>query len=435
MQVLISGGGVAGPVLAYFLARASHKLISRIVVVERRPRSGQLLGQNIDIKEEGRLVIEAMGVLDKVKEYNTTEIGTRFRDSKGNILSTFMADKAGFTQELEILRSDLTAILTDAAESTGRVEVWCDEHITHIDQHTDGPVAVQFNNRNGRHHFDLVVGADGHWSKTREMTIATLPGCSRKEAQSDVGVYMAFFTVPRIESDSRFWEWCLIPRRRSLFLRPDNRGTTRAMLAVMPCDEAEKKALDSVTRDGGNVGDQMQLVHSLFANAGWQVNRVLQEMDRSEDFYMSDNRQVCLPKYFDGRVVLLGDAAYAPTVFTGMGTTLALTGAYVLAGELLKEISAAQHVGKPYDLQRPLQSYQDYMKPLVEKRQMIPKPLLHLFYLESAWAQYLFHRFLSFVGFTVNLLPSKLLERTFFSVETTYTLPQYEGFTPRKDTS
>ena len=77
----------------------------------------------------------------------------------------------------------------------------------------------------------------------------------------------------------------------------------------------------------------MQLMEELYRDgADWVTPEVLQGMRESDDFYCSLFAQVRSPKLQDGRVVLLGDAGYATP---GMGTSLAIIGGYVLAGELL----------------------------------------------------------------------------------------------------
>jgi 2-polyprenyl-6-methoxyphenol hydroxylase-like FAD-dependent oxidoreductase len=61
---------------------------------------------------------------------------------------------------------------------------------------------------------------------------------------------------------------------------------------------------------------------------------LLAELDGSTDFFFDSISQVRMDAWSRGRVVLLGDAAYCPSPLSGMGTGLAVVGAYVLAGEL-----------------------------------------------------------------------------------------------------
>lgn len=61
---------------------------------------------------------------------------------------------------------------------------------------------------------------------------------------------------------------------------------------------------------------------------------MLDGMNGAEDFYFEVLRQVRMDRWSDGRVVLTGDTAWCATPLSGIGTTLAIMEAYVLAGEL-----------------------------------------------------------------------------------------------------
>ncbi|MBW0119120.1 hypothetical protein I4J48_28145 [Pseudonocardia sp. KRD-169] len=73
---------------------------------------------------------------------------------------------------------------------------------------------------------------------------------------------------------------------------------------------------------------------SRFAGVGWRAGWLVEAMRHAPDLAVDAVSQVHLPRWSRGRVVLLGDAGYCPTPLTGLGTSLALVGAYVLAGEL-----------------------------------------------------------------------------------------------------
>lgn len=116
-------------------------------------------------------------------------------------------------------------------------------------------------------------------------------------------------------------------------LRPDREGTTtRVVLTLQRCSTGEYD-LDIVA--------QKAFLHDRFADAGWETPRVLDGMASTEDFYFDALRQVRMERWSKGRVVLLGDAAWCVTPLGGAGATLAIVGAYVLAGELAR---GASHV-------------------------------------------------------------------------------------------
>lgn len=114
---------------------------------------------------------------------------------------------------------------------------------------------------------------------------------------------------------------------------------------------------------GWNGARQKQLLRERFADAGWETPRVLSGMEDTDDFYFDVLRQVRLPHWSNGRVVLTGDAAWCVTPIAGMGTTLAVTGAYVLAGELSR-------IADPI---RAFAAYERLMRPMVSHAHGIPR--------------------------------------------------------------
>jgi 2-polyprenyl-6-methoxyphenol hydroxylase-like FAD-dependent oxidoreductase len=79
---------------------------------------------------------------------------------------------------------------------------------------------------------------------------------------------------------------------------------------------------------------QKRLVAEAFDGEGWEVPHMLDAMRQAPDFYFDRVSQVHLDHWSSDRVVLLGDAGYCGSPMAGNGTSMALVGAYVLAGEL-----------------------------------------------------------------------------------------------------
>ena len=107
---------------------------------------------------------------------------------------------------------------------------------------------------------------------------------------------------------------------------------------------------------------QRELLRAEFGGAGWEAERVLDGMDRAADFYFEAISQVRPSCYANGRVGLVGDAAWCASPISGMGTTLALLGAYVLAGEL----------ARCDDHRAAFTAYESFMRPHVRKAQRLP---------------------------------------------------------------
>jgi 2-polyprenyl-6-methoxyphenol hydroxylase-like FAD-dependent oxidoreductase len=347
-RVLISGASIAGPALAWWLARYGWE----VTVVERfeGPREG---GQNIDVRGAAREVLRRMELEDAVRAAGTGEQGVAFVDDEGRRLAEFPAgtgDTDGATAELEILRGDLADLLIERTRD-GADYVFGDQ-ITGLDERSDG-VRVRFENGPERE-FDVVVAAEGLGSRTREKV---LPGAQI----TDLGLHVAYLTVPRTSSDDDWWRVFTSTGARVMWLRPDNHGTTRAGLAL----RSPVRGLEDLTRD-----DQVRVLRRTFAGAGWETDRVLDVLDDTP-FVLDTVGQVRLPSWSRGRVTLLGDAGYCASPISGMSTSLALVGAYVLAGEL----------ARADDHRDAFAAYERILRPYVDKAQnTVPSGILGLVY-------------------------------------------------------
>ncbi|KAI0129588.1 hypothetical protein BJ170DRAFT_281209 [Xylariales sp. AK1849] len=372
MRVLISGAGIAGPTLAWFLAKAG----ARVTIVEK---SQSLLaqGQNIDINGSALTVIKKMGLMDQVRRLNTTEKGTQFISPKGVPFAPFPVKEgsvASPTSEFEILRGDLAVILYEATKDNPNIEYLFGTTIKEVVANDDDAVKVELSNGEVQE-FGLLVAADGQWSRVRKQCFAP-----ESVTVVDKGLYAAYWTVPRLPSDNDWWNIYNALGSRTIHLRPDPHGTIRAMFTLMPCNDAQKKAWRGASKSDRKT--QHELLGSEFANAGWQAQRLLDSLDQTSDFYFQAVQQIKLAKWSNARVVCLGDAAYAPTPLTGMGTSLAIDGAYVLAGELSK-LDDGEHPSKA------VEAYETAFRPFVEEIQNLPFFVPAIAHPATAWKRWL----------------------------------------------
>lgn len=335
--VLIAGASIAGPTLAFWLNRFGFE----VTVVERADGL-RLGGQNIDVKEAAQKIVRLMGIEEEIRKANTGEMGVRFVDGKNRIKAAFPKGDAGFgTSELEILRGDLAKILYDNTKKN--VEYIFGDQITALEEQ-DNRVSVTFKKASPRS-FDIVVAADGIRSSTRYLMFGDEP------LIKPLGLYNAYLTIPRIKTDSSWACWYNAPGSRVILTRPDNEGTTRASFSFLSSEMGyEKLGLDQ----------QKELLRHKFSDAGWQAPRIIEELDQSKDMYFDGISQVIAPRWSDGRCAMVGDAAYCPTPVSGMGASLSIVGAYVLAGELSRHkkhteaFSAYEKLMRPYvgDIQK-----------------------------------------------------------------------------------
>lgn len=339
--VLICGASIAGPALAFWLKR--HGL--RPVIVERAPelRTG---GQSVDVRGAGQEVVRRMNLEQAIRARTTHEQGVAFVDSEGRArarISSEALDGKGLTAELEILRGELARVLYDATRED--VEYLFGDQVTSLTD-TGDRVRVGFLHGPERE-FELVIAADGIRSKTRDLVFGDEVGFR------SLGVYTGYFTIPREPSDDTWARWYNAPGRRSLFLRPDNLGTTRAALTFL----SPPRGYERLGPD-----EQKDVLRRVFADAGWQVPRVLAGLAGTQDFYFEAIGQVRMPRWSRGRVALVGDAAYCASPISGMGTSLALVGAYILAGELSRHADHAEAFA----------AYERLMRPYVARAQDVP---------------------------------------------------------------
>lgn len=340
-NVLITGASIAGPTLAWWLSRAGHA----VTVLERAPafRTG---GQNIDIRGAARTVIRRMGLEEAVRAHVTGEQGIAFVDEADRVCAEFGAQQFGGngpTAEIEILRGELARLLFEHGRA--RVDYVFGDAIRAIDDRDDA-VEVTLEH-GGRRRFDLVVAAEGIGSATRALVF-------RDAAQRrPLDLYMGYFTIPRAASDTKVARWFNAPGGRSVFLRPDNTGTTRVVLTILQKPTGYEQQRPA---------QQKAFLKSRFADAGWETPRVLAGLDAAEDFYFEAIGQVKMARWSQGRVVLLGDAAWCASPISGLGTSLALVGAYVLAGELSRHDDHAEAFA----------AYERIMRPYVTQAQDVP---------------------------------------------------------------
>jgi 2-polyprenyl-6-methoxyphenol hydroxylase-like FAD-dependent oxidoreductase len=310
--VLISGAGVAGLSLAYWLRQ--YGLQPTLVERGRALRTG---GQAIDIRGAARDVVERMGLLDDVRAAHTGTRGIAWLDERGRRVASLGADafgdSGGVVADLEILRGDLLRILHDAADT----EIQYGTEITALTDAADG-VRVTFS-RGPVRTFDAVVGADGTGSGVRSLVFG-------RQGVRDLGYHVAYFPA-RTRLDLDGWE--------VMYNLPAGNGVGGRAVALYPLgrDGDCRVLLGFVTPEPLAVtANPAELVRTAFAGAGWEIPALLDQLRDGDDLYFARAGEVNLAEWHRGRNGLHGDAAFGGSV--GMGTSLALVGAYVLAGEL-----------------------------------------------------------------------------------------------------
>ncbi|MFC3434587.1 FAD-dependent monooxygenase [Nocardia seriolae] len=217
-----------------------------------------------------------------------------------------------------------------------------------MEQDAEGVTVGFASGRNER--YDLVIGADGVHSRTRAMVFGP-----EEEFTTYLGGYMSFYTVPIPAGAERDWLAMHVVPRASLGIRPDyDPATSKAIITLRT---------DSNPALRGDIPAQHKLIRDMLADAGWVTPEALAHLETTPDFYFDELVRVDMPSLSKGRVTLLGDSGFCGSPMTGMGTAMAIVGAYLLAGEIATT---------PTDLPAALTRYEAQVTPFLHKAKELP---------------------------------------------------------------
>ena len=313
MDVLISGASIAGPVTAYWLRRSGF----RVTVVERAPALRKTGGHAVDLFAPAMDIVERMGLADQVEARSTgTERMVVLREGARRPTTIDLRKlMAGFSRRhVEIMRDDLSEILYDATRDD--VEYVFGDHVTAIGD--DGEVTFA---NGGPRRFDLVIGADGLHSGVRGLVFGPESAYTRW-----IGGYIAVASIPNyLDLRNEMRGFAGVNRLGGLY-SAQHMTDARAMFLFRTPTELSYDRHDGAA--------QRRLLREQFGDLGWEIPRLLDETDRASAFYFDSITQLRLEHWTRGRVALVGDAGYCPGPAVGGSTSLAVVGAYTLAGEL-----------------------------------------------------------------------------------------------------
>lgn len=349
--VVISGAGIAGPALAFWLTHNGY----RVNVVEIGPglRPG---GQTVDLRGAGGDVVERMGLIDEMRARALEQRGAAWVRSDGSRRAEMPVtafDGNGLVSKLEILRGDLVDVLYQATKESA--EYRFGNSISDVQQADDGAEVTLADGTVLR--ADLVVGADGPHSAVRRLVFGP-----EEQFVKPIGGYNAWFSAPDSVGLDGWFLLYQAPGGLNASMRPSHDPSiAKAGLAFQS---------EPITYDRRNIDEQRQILVERFAGAGWECDALLAAAQEADDFYFDSFAQIHMPSWSSGRMALVGDAGYCASPLSGMGTSLALVGAYVLAGE----IGTADSFD-PEHLPAKLARYGRVMRPYVDKCQALPNSL------------------------------------------------------------
>jgi 2-polyprenyl-6-methoxyphenol hydroxylase-like FAD-dependent oxidoreductase len=345
--VLISGAGIAGPALAFWLNKSGYRVTIVELADDIRPG-----GQTVDLRGAGGEVVQRMGLIDKMRARSLDQRGVAWIKSDGHRRAEMPVtafNGNGLVSKLEILRGDLVDVLYQ--ETKGQTEYRFDTRIAELSQSDD---AVEATLTDGtKLSVDLVVGCDGPHSAVRRLVFGP-----EEQFVKPLGGYNAWFTAPDTVGLDGWYLMYQAPGLNASMRPSHDPALAKAGLAFRS---------QPVAYDRRNADEQQALLTRHFAAAGWQCDALLSAAAESDDFYFDAFVQVHMPTISQGRVTLAGDAGYCASPLSGMGTSLALVGAYVLAGELGPAGGLDAN-----GIQAALQRYESVMRPYVDRCQDLP---------------------------------------------------------------
>ncbi|MBB40572.1 MAG: hypothetical protein CMF01_10870 [Hyphomonas sp.] len=341
MKIAISGAGVAGPCLAYWLLRTGHEP----TLIEESPefRAG---GYVIDFWGVGYDVAERMGLLPEILTHGYDVQELRLVKESGARAAGFNVDvfrRLTHDRYTSLPRGELAEVIFNSVKD--KVQTRFGETITAIDDHRDG-VSVSLKH-GGTREFDMVVGADGPHSNVRHLVWG-----DQASFEKPVGFHVAAFECrdyPHQDKDV-YVSYTKPGLSASRFAMRDNRTLVlfifenERLKAPLPHDLGTKKAA----------------LWDIFEDMGWEAREMLDAMDDTAEIYLDRVSQADVPQWSKGRTVLIGDAAACPSLLAGEGTGLAMTEAYVLAGEL---------AASGGDIPAAFDAYEKRLRPFIEEKQ------------------------------------------------------------------
>lgn len=355
MRVLISGAGVAGNALAFWLSKLGHD----VTVVERFP-SLRTSGLQVDLRGHGVEVMKRMGLEQAFRSKSAPELGMQLVDKSGKRRAFFPANKSAkglqsFTSEFEIMRGDLCSLMYDATKHHTKYIFG-----TLVESFEEKGNSVEIRYADGKTgSFDLWVGADGLWSRTRRM----MNGPGVPDTFTPLGdLYTGYFTIARpIQEGEEYVATSYIaPGRRGMMTRRHNEDTLQVYLGC-------KSGSNQLKAARGDTGAEKEILRDIFKGAGWKTEEFTKAMMDADDFYLEHMGIVKIKSWSRGRVALVGDAAYCPSANTGMGTTAGMVGAYILAGEISEHCGLSEGGDNKDGLATALKCYEQKFRPFMDQ--------------------------------------------------------------------
>lgn len=382
-SVLICGSGISGMTLAWWLTRYGYK--PKIIEKAAGLRKG---GYMIDFWGVGYDTAEKMDILEELEKahYNIPKLlYVDEDDEKVGHLDIQKLRKRLDYRHFNLLRSDLERILHEQIKT----DVPIDYNLTieNLNQSKDDVEVIFSDGRKER--FDFVVGADGQHSKTRKLLFGP-----EDQFEKFMGYYISSYTIDNFLNKDELFYWYGVPGKQAAIY-----STHSENLATLFTWKS-----DPIDYDFRDEEEQKEMLRNAFESVNWHVPRLLEHIDEADDFYFDAVSQIKLEKWFENRVVLLGDACQCVSLLAGEGSGLGMAGAYILAGEMKSHD----------DHETAFKTYQEKMNPEILRTQELGEGFASSFVPDSKFGIWLRNKFSRIITWPII---SKFFIKRFLSDE------------------
>jgi 2-polyprenyl-6-methoxyphenol hydroxylase-like FAD-dependent oxidoreductase len=356
-----------------------------------------------------------MGLNDQLQDRMTKQAGIEFRNTQNQLRGRFPVGDHGlsFTSRVEIVRSELAKLLYEASLSD-QVEYVFGDSIDSINEREDSIQVTLKNDKSRIMEYDILIVAEGTYSTTRSKVFKE--DIRAPLSYSDQYIALFSYKADPAEMNDPWGYWYHIPNCPCVIVRPDGAGNMRVMIVGTRAGKIAQMLTTSQVPEE----NKKDYLIDLYQGTGWQAKKIIEAIKGADDLYFQRIVKANCGTWSKGRVVLVGDSGYCPSALTGMGTTVALVGAYVLAGKIVEHQTDHSAAFSAYEelLRGPMETVHT---PLGYQWIGCPESYLGIFFL---------HLFLQLLGYIQSSKPfhfvCHLKEK--FSAPTTLQIPDPSSF-------